>query len=559
VLTSSALFAGTPIVPQPKMGEPLVDLTAEQFARFIEGRERYITPLNPEDGLGPVFNKSSCGNCHNNPVGGTGAQTVTRFGTTNKGEFDPLDYLGGSLLQVSGISETCLEVVPKEATIVTPRVTNGALAYGLVESIDGQDLVDNRNAQAADVQGRIHWVSAFEDDPKTTPPLSHVGRFGWKAQVATVLTFSADAALNEMGLTNRFLQLENAPNGDEILLAACDSVPDPEDSADGEGFEFIERVTDFQRFLGAAPQTPRSQMTGETLFVQARCAECHTPSFTTKNDPNLEEALRNKVIRPYSDFMLHNMGEFGDPIDQDAGDPQFVKTPPLWGLRERDPVWHDGSIVDGVFSNRMLSAIARHGGNQSQGIASVNLFNAMTPEQQTLLIDFLFSLGRLEFDHDITLDNKIDVFDFFGVADCYTGAGVSYVTGSNPNPMDYPCAVSDIDQDGDVDLDDFQSFLLVFEGARRDCNGNGIIDLQDILVGAEIDLNLNGIPDSCEPTCDSDVNGTGAIDVDDLLAVINQWGNCPALTLPCSADINLDHAVNVDDLLAIINGWGACE
>jgi hypothetical protein len=125
--------------------------------------------------------------------------------------------------------------------------------------------------------------------------------------------------------------------------------------------------------------------------------------------------------------------------------------------------------------------------------------------------------------------------------------------------MDLPCAVSDIDQDSDVDLDDFQSFLLAYVGPRRDCNGNGLIDLQDILVGGEIDLNLNGIPDSCEPTCDADVNGDAGIDVDDLLAVINQWGSCPALTLPCSADFNIDQVVDVDDLLTVINAWGVCQ
>jgi CxxC motif-containing protein (DUF1111 family) len=549
--------AGTPITPQPKMGAPLAGLTAEQLELFNEGRVLYNTPLSVADGLGPVFNKSSCGNCHNNPIGGTGSQDVTRFGRADKGGFDPLDALGGSLLQESGISKTCVEFVPEEANVVSSRITNGALAYGLVEAIDDQDLLDNRDLQPINVQGVAHMVEAFEDPPKS--PL-HVGRFGWKSQVATVLTFSADAALNEMGLTNRFVQSENAPNGDTVLLAQCDSVADPEDGPDKRGFDFIDRVTHFQRYLGPAPQTPRSGMTGETLFNSIGCAVCHTPSFTTKNDPNLEDAIRNKTIRPYSDFLLHYMGLNGDFIVQGAGIEGLVKTPPLWGLRVRLPMWHDGSVDDDDLTLRLTNAIAKHDDelNAGQGHFAADAFAALSPADQTHVINFLGSLGRMEFDHDVNLNNEIDVFDFLGFADCYTGADVDYAP-LGTNPMDHPCAISDVDQDGDVDLDDFGSFLLAYEGRRRDCNSNGIIDLQDILVGTSVDADNNGIPDSCEPTCDQDTNGTGTIDTDDLLTVINQWGSCPAVPAPCAADITNNDIVDVDDLLAIINAWGNCQ
>src|SRR6185503_4715182 len=104
------------------------------------------------------------------------------------------------------------------------------------------------------------------------------------------------------------------------------------------------------------------------------------------------------------------------------------------------------------------------------------------------------------------------------------------------------------DQDGSVDLDDFGSFLIAFEGLRRDCNGNGIIDLRDILNGAA-DTNNNGILDSCEPTCNADTNGNHIVDVDDLIAVILQWGPCPALPSPCSGDSTGDRRVDVDDMI----------
>ena len=246
----SSIAVGVP--PQPRPGDPLPTLSDELLARFEIGKISFNEDLSVENGLGPIFNQTSCGSCHNNPVGGAGSQTVTRFGHIGKkGGFDPLEELGGSLLQSEAISDECAEFVPGGANVTTFRITNGLLAYGLVEAISDQDLIDNMNSQPASIRGEVHMVSNFEDP---TDEL-HVGRFGWKAQVASVLTFSSDASQNEMGLSNRFLPFDNAPNGNEELLANCDTVADPEDFPDANGYEFIDRVTDFQRLLAPPPQT----------------------------------------------------------------------------------------------------------------------------------------------------------------------------------------------------------------------------------------------------------------------------------------------------------------
>ena len=547
LVLGAAVFAGSgPVIPQPKAGQPLHDLTADQLDRFFKGRVKYDHALTESEGLGPIFNKQSCSNCHNNPMGGTGSQTVTRFGFSDKKSFDPLEHLGGSLLQAVSIHPDCAEVIPPEATEIALRVTNGALAYGLVEAIPDEAILAVRDVQPITQRGFAHMVPAFED-PEGSP--LRVGRFGWKAQVPTVLTFSADASLNEMGFTNRFLQEENAPNGNLEQLAMCDMVPDPEDGPDDEGFDFIDRVTDFQRYLAPFPQTPKSGMTGESVFNAIGCNVCHTPSFTTSDDPNLEDALRNKVIKPYSDFLLHNMGLSADFIGQGDASPQMMKTPPLWGLRIRDPMWHDARVAGGSFEDRVLAAIALHDVLGSQARPSAQAFNALPQVQKDQLIAFLGSLGQAEFDHD--QNDFIDLNDFADFAGCYSGAGLFYT------PDDY-CAIHDIDQDGDVDLTDFDSFMLVYVGPRRDCNNNGVIDLIDILDGTLADANGNGIPDSCEPTCESDVNGNGAVDVDDLLSVISQWGACPGMPAPCSGDIDFDGSVDVSDLLGVINAWGNC-
>ena len=100
--------------------------------------------------------------------------------------------------------------------------------------------------------------------------------------------------------------------------------------------------------------------------------------------------------------------------------------------------------------------------------------------------------------------------------------------------------------------------LTVYSGPRRDCNGNGVIDLRDILDGTENDADFDGIPDDCEPTCDGDLNGTGGVDIVDLLLLLSEWGDCPDSPEPCNADINNDGAVDIVDLLTLLAAWGAC-
>ena len=471
---------------QPWLGQPLANLTPEQLDRFFAGRQKFDANLEQSQGLGPIFNQTACGACHNQGgLGGTGSTKVTRFGYADKDGFDPLTELGGSLLQVTSIAG-CQEVIPPEANIIAQRQTTTTMGIGLIEAIDDAVLLAQEANPPPGVAGRAHMVAAFEDPPGSPP---RVGRFGWKSQVATVLSFSADASLNEMGLTNRFLTEENDPNGiHPPSLEECDNVPDPEDGPE-DGIpgapHFIDRVTDFQRFLAAPPQTPRSGMTGEAVFNAIGCVKCHVQSYTTKTMP--EAAISNKLIKPYSDFLLHDMGTLGDGIAQgDAGITE-MRTPPLWGLRARGQLLHDGRAVGGTFAQRVTQAILEHAGS---GADSAAAFEALPQASRDALIAFLDSLGRREFDHNG--DNIVDGFDLSRFVDCYTGPGVFYTP-------DDECAISDFDQDGDVDDDDFAVFLTVYTGSQDDCNANSINDAMDILSGASRDCNFNGVPDECDP------------------------------------------------------------
>jgi hypothetical protein len=441
---------------QPKMGEPLPGLTTEQLDRFLDGKIAFDKVFSVGEGLGPIFNQNSCGSCHNAPLGGSGSIQVTRFGSLDsKTEaFDPLVHLGGSLRQAQANSPECAEVVPPEANTVAQRVTGSTLGFGLVEAITDEDLQSLALNPPAGVSGTAHFVPVLELPFGATA----VGRFGWKAQLATVRSFSADAALNEMGITNAILRDENPPNGDGALLARCDGVADPEDVQGPDGRTFVDRVTDFQRFLAPPPQTPRFGMSGEELFNDVGCNSCHRAIHQTPDDPRLEGALRDKVVRPYSDFLLHDMGLSADFIEQGDAGIREIRTPPLWGVRVRDPLWHDGRVAGGTLASRIRDpggVIDQHGATGSEALGAAQAFEQLSAAEQDAVVAFLDSLGRAEFDLDA--DGLVGLDDWDDFVACYTGPGDHYTA-------DDPCAVADADMDGDVDEDDFDDFVRSTSG-----------------------------------------------------------------------------------------------
>ena len=472
---------------QPKMGDPLAGLSPAELARFEAGKVQFTRTFSAGEGLGPTMNQTSCAECHKNPVGGTGTITVTRFGFYDEknGGFDPLDSLGGSLRQAQAINGGCAEQVPVEANVVAQRVTTSSLGLGLLEAIPDGSIIAHENPGGPGVSGRVHMVQPLES------PLGpqRVGRFGWKAQVATVLSFSGDAFLNEMGITNDLVPTENDPNGvNPPTIAQCDTVADPEDVPDGQGVRIIDKLTDFQRYLAAPPQTPRSGMTGETVFNTIGCNACHVAAFTTDNNMALESSVRNKAIRPYSDFLLHDMGILGDGIAQGQADVREFRTPPLWGMRVRQVLLHDARISGGSFASRVTAAIAQHNVLGSEAAPSGAAFAALSSTQKNQLIAFLDSLGRAEF--DANGDNFIDLPDLLDFEACYLSGSVT---------PDSPCAVHDVDQDGDVDDDDLTLFLTAYTGPQGDCNANTVNDVRDILANVSLDCDLNGLPDECQP------------------------------------------------------------
>lgn len=374
-------FAQTPPPPPapPSPAVPLTGLTSAELAAFRAGAAVFRQVETVDSGLGPIFNDSSCAACHNNPaLGGASRRVVTRFGATTNGVFDPLTTRGGSLLQARAIDPAFHEVVPRNANTVAQRVTTPVFGAGLIEAIPDATLIAAAAAQTAD--GIHGHVSLLND---VTTGAQRVGRFGWKAQQATLLAFSADAFVNEMGITNRFFPEENAPNGNAALLARADQIQDPEDEVNAAGKGDVDRAADFMRLLAPPARRASSAATiaGERLFTSINCTACHTPSLTT--GPSPVAALSNKTVPLYSDLLLHDMGALGDGIVQGTAGARDIRTAPLWGAGSRPVYLHDGRTPS------LDAAIRAHAG---EATAARTRYAQLPAASQQQLLAFLRSL-----------------------------------------------------------------------------------------------------------------------------------------------------------------------
>jgi CxxC motif-containing protein (DUF1111 family) len=371
--------------------EPPGDTFAVDQAIF-EKRE------DPSIGLGPVFNATSCAECHQNPVtGGPSQITELRVGHRDaNGNFvNPIITINGggtisgrSLVNDRAVCPQVQEHVPDSEDIRALRAVLNTLGDGFVEAIDDNTLINIANNQPTLSDGMIKG-EAIQVPVLEAPGQTRIGRFGWKDQHGSLLSFIADAYLNEMGVTSRLKPVD--------MTNVCKVKADPEDTPDSLGMANIDHFAQFVRGTKVPPRditlaATADAQAGQRLFEQIGCNICHVESINTAPAGTvvdggmftIPDALANKVIHPFSDFLLHDVGT-GDGIVQ-AG-PQDtaekLRTVPLWGLRMKARFMHD------LASLTLEAAIQRHGG-EAKNVE--HRFRNLTNAERQQLITFLKSL-----------------------------------------------------------------------------------------------------------------------------------------------------------------------
>jgi CxxC motif-containing protein (DUF1111 family) len=378
------------------------------------------------DGLGPLYNAQSCRECHQNPTSGGSSQVnELRVGHLDaKGRFQnpeiPINHgaeivKGRSLVNERAICPSgafpnaeIQEHVPDREKIRTFRVSLNLLGDGFVEALADQTLLDLGKDQCVKNHGKI-CGQALRVPIVESPGQTGIGRFGWKDQHASLLSFSGDAYLNEMGITNR-LQPDEVTN-------LCNTASEPNDTPGPDGLADIDH---FARFIRATEAPARdlalsqtaSTKQGEGIFEKIGCAICHVPTLKTAPAGTqinggaftIPPALGEKTFHPYGDFLLHNIGT-GDGIVQSMTEhygrkmyaitwknlsiPEFnntankIRTAPLWGVRLHSRLMHDGASLT------FTDAILRHRGEAEH---VTDKFEELKPAEKEALLQFLRSL-----------------------------------------------------------------------------------------------------------------------------------------------------------------------
>ncbi len=374
-------------LPQGPPFEGIDEDSVSPLGSFNDDRFIFEEAEGAEDGLGPTYNAQSCRECHQNVVTGGSSQIAEqRTGRLVSGQF--MESIGGSLIHSRATHADIVERVAAQDSVRTLRLSTSTLGAGFVEAISNATLLAIRDRQPPALRGTAVPVPVLEANGQV-----RVGRFGWKSQHASLQSFAADAYLNEMGITTPILPDENTASGTFVGVGSgYDSVAEPED----DGIDVI-AFADFMRSTKAPARGAETQdaRAGELWFGQIGCATCHVGTIVTARAGTpinggafvVPAALGDKAIHPYSDFLLHDVGS-GDGIPvlpgaAYAGTARQIRTAPLWGLRTRNRLMHDG------LSFSREDAIARHGG---QATPARVRFERLSPAQRRQLLAFLDSL-----------------------------------------------------------------------------------------------------------------------------------------------------------------------
>jgi CxxC motif-containing protein (DUF1111 family) len=425
LLVLSALFFA-PVLPEAPSGFDDKSNGLVDDATHAADQVKFDEVEHVSDGLGPLYNAQSCRECHQNPTSGGSSQVselrVGHHGPDGKFQNPEIPIARGAetikgrtLVNDRAIcpnaafpSTEIQERVPASEKIRTFRVSLNVLGDGFVEAVPDQTFVDLAKDQCRKsrekICGQVLYVPILE-----APGQTGVGRFGWKDQHASLLSFSGDAYLNEMGITNRL-------QPDEVTTL-CNTASEPNDTPGPDGLADIDRLARFMRASETPARdsqlagTPKARL-GAELFDKVGCNICHVQTLTTAaagtkvngGTFTIPSALGEKQFHPYGDFLLHNVGtgdgfvvamleHYGKKMYQvtwkELSTSEYnnaankIRTAPLWGVRLHSRLMHDGASVT------LQDAIFRHAG---EAVHVTEKFERLKPSEKEALLEFLRSL-----------------------------------------------------------------------------------------------------------------------------------------------------------------------
>jgi CxxC motif-containing protein (DUF1111 family) len=332
-----------------------------------QGAKLFVANFTPAQGLGPLYNRPSCVLCHGSPttggMGWDGLGLVQRVGRFERGSFDPLIGAGGPVAREHSIAEFGMPCdltagPPASANLISIRNAPPLYGLGLIDRIP--DAVIRAAAASSAAKGRAHIVrDALGNE--------HVGRFGWKADTATLEQFVGEAFRNELGITNPIAPADLVSPGSGCGGQATAKLKD-----DGT---MVRAVT---AYIGSMPPPPSKvgpqHRDGQLLFWTIGCAACHTPTLPSDGVD----------IPLYSDLLLHDLGPaMDDRVVQGEATGKDWRTTPLWGLGMRGRLLHDGRATN------VPDAILAHDG---EAAATAKAFRQLTWHEQASLLAFLLAL-----------------------------------------------------------------------------------------------------------------------------------------------------------------------
>jgi hypothetical protein len=321
------------------------------------GADVFANPIQPVQLLGPLFNGQSCKECHSTPFAGgmgvTPSTMVVRAARIENGGFDSSKH-SGQVVRQRSIAEFGFQCelptgVPPWANVTSVRSAMTLRGTGLIDNVLDRDILAAQVAEPAEVRGHANVM-----------PDGRVGKFGWKAHVATLVEFMGEAFRDEMGITNPLFPQDLVSGcGANLVKPEMDALP-------------LQAVTAFLNTVDPpAPTNACLTSAGATQFQAVGCAQCHTPSLSSEG----------KRAHLYSDLLLHDMGpDLADGLPQGAASGSEFRTMPLWRVSDRAHFLHDGRATS------LDEAIRTHGG---QAAPSVQNFEGLGATDRQALLDFL--------------------------------------------------------------------------------------------------------------------------------------------------------------------------